>query len=158
MSYSGHFAIEPIFILRQIMEQKAKQNLHLRFVDADNTHDLTPRPKFLNALRHHGVSSGDIRVVQHMYHSANTSLKTPWGTTNSLNVRIGGHQGSVLSPSLFMMLMDDLWAGVGEWPLNKYCLQVPLIKWGKPMKNLKLNWEVSNRPYYISQKIFPKST
>lgn len=66
------------------------------------------------SMNHHRFSLGYIRIVQDMYWGAKIRVKTAWGTTNCLTVRVGVHQGSALTPFLFIMLMDDLLTRIRE--------------------------------------------
>ena len=41
-----------------------------------------------------------------MYENVTTSIKTRDGESNSFEVKVGVHQGSVLSPLLFIMVLE----------------------------------------------------
>ena len=43
-----------------------------------------------------------------MYSGAMTTVRTVVGETNSFSITIGLHQGSALSPYLFILVMDEL--------------------------------------------------
>jgi len=43
-----------------------------------------------------------------MYTGAKTVVKTVYGNNNSFEVKVGMHQGSALSPLLFMIVMEAL--------------------------------------------------
>ena len=49
-----------------------------------------------------------IRLVQDMYQGATTCVKSKRGTSEHFEVGIGLHQGSALSPFLFIMLVDTI--------------------------------------------------
>ena len=46
-----------------------------------------------------------VRAVMAMYTEANTSVKTQDGPSDKFKVKVGLHQGSVLSPLLFVSVM-----------------------------------------------------
>ena len=49
-----------------------------------------------------------IRIVQDIYRGCRTVVRSAAGESNSVGVEVGLHQGSALSPYLFLLLMDVL--------------------------------------------------
>ena len=49
-----------------------------------------------------------VKVMQDMYEDSVTTVRCAVGMTEWFKVEIGLHQGSVLSPFLFVMVMDRL--------------------------------------------------
>jgi hypothetical protein len=64
------------------------------------------------ALRRRGVDERYVKIVKDMYKGARTSVKTESGVSDSFEVRIGVHQGSALSPYLFILVLDVVLSGV----------------------------------------------
>ena len=58
------------------------------------------------ALRKLGVDEWLIHTVMALYTGACTVVRTDAGLSESFEVKVGLHQGSVLSPLLFAALMD----------------------------------------------------
>ena len=58
-------------------------------------------------------------IVQDMYQGATTCVKSRRGTSEHFEVGIGLHQGSALTPFLFIMLVDTISQDVGTelWEL-----------------------------------------
>ena len=56
----------------------------------------------------------------HMYGGARTRVKSSVGLTDTIPVGIGLHQGSSLSPYLFVMIMDVLARGIKD--LSPWCM------------------------------------
>ena len=63
-------------------------------------------------LEKKSVSGRYIEVIKDMYKDARTSVKVVNGISESFEVRIGVHQGSALSPYLFILVLDELLKGV----------------------------------------------
>ena len=63
-------------------------------------------------LKKRGVSEGYINVIQDMYRNVKTSVKMEGGQSEYFEVKIGVHQGSALSPYLFVLVIDELLKGV----------------------------------------------
>ena len=57
-----------------------------------------------------------MRLVQDMYEERETVVRCAVGTTESFKVKVGLHQGSALSPFLFVVIMDRLTDEVRKEP------------------------------------------
>ena len=55
-----------------------------------------------------GVEKWLVLAVMSMYTGAKTVARTVYGNSNGFEVKGGMHQGSVLSPLLFVMVMEAL--------------------------------------------------
>ena len=60
------------------------------------------------ALRQSGVDEWLVRVIQSMYEGAVTSVKLGVSESAEFAVKVGVHQGSVLSPLLFIIILEAL--------------------------------------------------
>jgi len=67
--------------------------------------DRVPRKVTRWALRKAGVEEWLVRAVMVMYEGAQTVVRTTEGDSKSFNVKVGLHQGSVLNPLLFVVVM-----------------------------------------------------
>ena len=54
------------------------------------------------------IQEGYVKVIQDMYGGTKTRVKTRCGRTEYFEVKVGLHQGSALSPLLFIIIMDVL--------------------------------------------------
>jgi len=58
------------------------------------------------AMRTLGVKEWLVSVVMSMYTCAKTVVRTVYGNSSSFEVKVGMHQGSALSPLLFVTVME----------------------------------------------------
>ena len=79
------------------------------FVYLEKAYDRVPRDIIWWALRKTNVGEEYIKVIHHTgYDGCTTSVRTLIliGSTESFEVKVGLHQGSALSPLLFITVMD----------------------------------------------------
>ncbi|KAK3555275.1 hypothetical protein QTP86_014891 [Hemibagrus guttatus] len=101
---------DAIFALRILMEKyrDGQRELHCVFVDLEKAYDRVPREELWYCMRKSGVAEKYVRVVQDMYERSRTVVRCAVGQTEEFKVEVGLHQGSVLSPFLFAIVMDQL--------------------------------------------------
>ena len=61
-----------------------------------------------------GVPEGYVTIIQGMYNDCETLVSTRTGDTEYFHVEVGLHQGSALSPLLFILTMYVLQAEIGK--------------------------------------------
>ena len=66
------------------------------------------------ALRQLGVEEWLVQTVMTMYERARTVVRTKQGYSTEFEVKVGVHQGSVLSPLLFVAMLEVVTRGVKE--------------------------------------------
>jgi len=77
-------------------------------VDLEKASDRVPREVIRCAMRKSGVEEWLVMAVMSMYNGAKTVVRTVYGNSNSFEVKVRMHQGSALSPLLFVMVMEVL--------------------------------------------------
>ena len=104
----GKGTTDAIFIMRQVQEkhQAKKKKVYYAFVDLEMAFDRVPREVVRWALRKLGVDEWLIRTVMALYTEACAIVRTDAGLSESFEVKVGLHQGSVLSPLLFAAVMN----------------------------------------------------
>ena len=73
-------------------------------MDLEKAFDRVPREVISWAMRKLGVEEWLISAVMSMYIGAKTVVRTVYGNSQSFEVKVGMHQGSALSPLLFVIV------------------------------------------------------
>ena len=106
----GRGTTDAIFLLRQLQEKYLgkRKNLYLAFVDLEKAFDRVPRRVVWWAMRKLGVDEWLVKIVQSMYTNARSRVRVNDSLSEEFSVKVGVHQGSVLSPLLFIMVLEAL--------------------------------------------------
>ena len=88
--------------------REGQKELHCVFVDLKKAYNRIPREELWYCMRKSGMGEKYVRLVQDMYEGSETVVRCAVRTTESFKVKVGLHQGSALSPSLFAAIMDRL--------------------------------------------------
>ena len=101
---------DAIFVVRQLQEKylAVSKRLCRAFVDLEKAFDRVPRKVIWWALRKLGVDEWIVRLVQGMYANARSRVRVGEGYSEEFEVKVGYHQGSVLSPLLFIIVLEAL--------------------------------------------------
>src|SRR6267154_6405838 len=104
----GKGTTDAIFIVRQVQEKflGKQKELWMAFVDLEKAFDRVPRDVEWWALRHVGVEVWIIDVIKSMYEGITTSVKINGVESEDFEVKVGVHQCSVLSPMLFIIVLQ----------------------------------------------------
>ena len=106
----GRGTTDAIFIARQLQEKyiAKKKKLYFAFVDLEKAFDRVPRDVVWWAMRKLGVEEWLLKVVQSMYQNVRSRVRVNGECSEEFEVKVGVHQGSVLSPLLFIMVLEAL--------------------------------------------------
>ena len=106
----GRGTTDAIFVIRQLQEKylAANKRLYMSFIDLEKALDREPRKVIWWALRKLGVDEWIVRLVQGMYSNARSRVRVGEGYSEEFEVKVGGHQGSVLSLLLFIIVLEAL--------------------------------------------------
>ena len=110
----GRGTTDAIFIVRQLQEKHiaANRQLYYAFVDLEKAFDRVPRKVLWWALRSLGVKEWAVRVIQGMYSNVRSRVRVNGLHSEEFGVKVGVHQGSVLSPLLFILVLEALGQGI----------------------------------------------
>ena len=107
---AGRSTTDAIFIVRQLQEKYLAKNkeLWMAFVELEKAFDRVLREVVWWALRYLGVDEWIVSVIRAMYEDATTKVRLNGRESIAFSDRVGVHQGSVLSPLLFIIVLEAL--------------------------------------------------
>ena len=107
---SGRGTTDAIFIVRQLQEKHLAANkpLYMAFVDLEKAFDRVPRDVIWWAMRKLGIDEWLVHLVQSMYKDVRSRVRVGDGYSEEFGVGVGVHKGSVLSPLLFIIVLEAL--------------------------------------------------
>ena len=100
--------IDAVFILRKLQEEhNAKgKKLYICFADIVKMLDRVQRKVLEWAIRKKGISEVFVRSVMSLYEGAKTRVRVDSELSEEFEAKVWMHQGSVLSPFLFAVVVD----------------------------------------------------
>ena len=107
----GFRTTDNVFILDTIINKYLSQKrgrIYIGFVDFRKAFDLVNHDALLYKLKCHGIVGNILTILSSMYMQLNACVRTPMGVTNVFQCKAGVQQGSVLSPFLFKLFINDL--------------------------------------------------
>ena len=104
----GSGKTDTLFIARRMQEEYREKDkkLYMCFVGLEKTFDRVPRKVMRWALRKKKLPEILVKAVMSLYEDLKTNVKVKSKLSEEFYVAIGVHQGSVLSPLLFAIVVD----------------------------------------------------
>ena len=99
---------DQIITLRIIIEQSIEWNssLYVNFVDFEKAFDSIDRVSLWRILRHYGIPQKLINIIICQYKGSRCRVIHGGGLTDPFDVKTGTRQGCMLSPFLFLLVID----------------------------------------------------
>lgn len=99
---------DQIATLRIVIEQTVEwQNkLYVNFIDFERAFDSIDRQKMWNIIESYGIPQKYIRIIKELYRDSSARVKWNGTLTDKITVESGVRQGCILSPTLFLILID----------------------------------------------------
>jgi len=106
---NGKGTTDAIFTVRHVQEnfRVKRKKLYFGFVDLEKAFERVLREVIRWAMCKLAVEEWLVSVVMPMYTGAKTVVRTVYGNSSGVAVKEGMHQGSALSPLLFVIVMED---------------------------------------------------
>ena len=92
--------------MQEKFRAKKKELFHI-FVDLEKAFDRVPREAIVWALRRQKVPERLITLIMALYNNSRSKVRTMAGTSEEFDINVGVHQGSALSPLLFVVVMQE---------------------------------------------------
>ena len=102
--------VDAIHTARLLIERhREKQKpIHLAFLDLEKAFDRVPHKVIWYALREHGVPEEIVNWVRLLYYKPRSRVQVTAGITKEFPITVDVHQGSAISPLLFILVMDTI--------------------------------------------------
>ena len=99
---------DQIASLRIIVEQSLEWNspLYINFIDYEKAFDSVDREALWKLLKHYGVPDKIISLIRCTYQDMSCRVAHAGQTSDSFEVKTGVRQGCLLSPFLFLLVID----------------------------------------------------
>lgn len=106
----GYGIQDHIFTIKQVSEKILEQNLeaHIAFIDLEKAFDRIPRHEVWRALEERQVDTHLVNAIKSMYKQCRNKIRRGTMETEEFKTEQGLRQGSILSPTLFLMIMDEV--------------------------------------------------
>ena len=104
----GRGTSDGMYVLRQMVEKRleVQGSMALGFVDLEKAFVTVPREMVMTTLRWMGVPEAEVRMVEGAYKKTTARVVVGKGASEEFEVNIGVRQGRVLSPLLFIAVLD----------------------------------------------------
>ena len=138
--------IDAVFILRRMQEEyhTKGRKLYMCFLNLEKAFDRVPRKVLEWALRKKGIPDVLVRSVMSLYEGAKARVRVDYELSEEFEVKVGMHQGFVLSPFLFAVVVDVVTEFAWEGALNAFLCADDLVLMSEAIEGLRnklLKWK-----------------
>ena len=111
------------------------------FVDLEKAFDRVPRRVMEWAMRKKGLPEILVKAVMSLYEGAETKVKVGLGLSEDFSMKVGVHQGSVLSPLLFVTVIDEVTENARKVWMKQILYADDLVLMGETIEGLRENFD-----------------
>ena len=139
----GKGTIDALFLVRRLQEEhRAKdKKMYMCFVDLEKAFDRVPRRVMEWATRNKSLPKILAKAVMSLYERAETKVRVESGVSEDISVKVGVHQGSVLSRLLFAILIDKVTKNARKGWMKQILYADDLVLMGETMEELRENFD-----------------
>ena len=138
----GRVTVDAVFVLRRLSEKFRAKNKKFFFIfdDLEKAFDWMPREvialSYCFALRRKSVPEYLVNGVMSLYKGCKTAVSVDRELSSSFSAKVGVHQGSALSPLLFIKVMDVLTEDVRDDSLMELLYADDLVLCGESLNEV----------------------
>ena len=107
------------------------------FVDLKKEFDRVPRKVMEWALRKKSLPEVLVKAVMSLYEGSRTKVRVGSGLSEELGVRIGVHQGCVISPLIFAIVVDAVTEQARKGLLNEILYADDMVLMSENLEDLR---------------------
>ena len=93
----------------------------------------------------------EIKAIMEKYTNIETSVKVEYTRIEPFDVKVGVHQGSILSPLLFALVMDDVTKDIRDGVVREILYADDLVLVGDNLKRWNLD-TIDGRKHYKTKE------
>ena len=135
----GKGTTDTLFVLRRMQEefQKKEKKLYMCFVDLEKVFDRVHRKVMEWVLRKKSLPEVLVKAVMSLYEGSRTKVRAVSGLSEEFGVRVGVHQGSVISPLIFAIVVDAVTEQARKGLFNEILYADDLVLMSKNLEDLR---------------------
>ena len=135
----GRGTTDAIIIMRQYEKkyEVARRNLYMVVVDLEKPFDCVPREVIWWSLRRKRLLKREIKAIMEMYTNIETYVKMDCTRSEPFDVKVGVHQGLILSSLLLAIMMDEVAQDIKKGVVKKMRYSDDLVLLGDNWKEVE---------------------
>ena len=136
----GKGTIDAVFILRRLQEEyldKEKKLYVCFFVDLERAFDRVPTKVLEWTMKKRGIPEAMVRAVMSLYEGAKTRVRVGLELSEEFEEKVGVHQGHVLLPLVFAIVVDVVTESVRNGLMYKMLYADDLVLMSETMEGLR---------------------
>ena len=109
--------IDAVFILRRLQGEylDLEKKFYMCFIDLDKAFNRVLRKVLKWAVRKRGIPEVMVRAMMSLYEGSKTRVRVGLEMSEEFEVKVGVHQGTVMSPLVFAIVVDVVTGECEKW-------------------------------------------